>query len=259
MHCKSFLAAGIALLASTALVNAQTTSLGVGVGQSQSSSNSNSQSNSAGGSVQLRNNFQISSPGVTTNNNNARNRSSGSLRTTVPAVAPNLVASAVGTCLGSASIGIGATGWGFGAGSTVPDKNCDIRMFSEALMKVGQNAAATAVLCRNPEAYMAMTSVGLRCPILPDGYAIQGQAAGVQPYQVTYAPPPPVQRGRYVEREVAPAAVPVILPQSSPRVENVPNEKYAREQAEAKAAVARIDAEYKTAKAACVARGDRVC
>jgi hypothetical protein len=139
-----------------------------------------------------------------------RNRSSGSLRTTANAIAPQLVASAVGTCLGSVSSGVGATGFGFSFGTTVPDKSCDLRMFSEALLKVGQRNAATAVLCLDPNAYAAFQAVGIACPLVPAGYQVVGQPAGTQPYQLLPPEPEPAyapvryRKGKRIKTDVVP-------------------------------------------------------
>jgi hypothetical protein len=253
-----------ALIASTSLASAQ-----VGVGQAVSGSSSSAGAVSVsrggrggqggvgvgqGGSVRSSNTVNFNNGGRSAVENNTRYRSSGSLRTTSTAVAPQLVASAVGTCLGSAGIGIGATGWGFSAGTTIPDKNCDLRMFSEALLKTGQRVAATAILCRNAEAYLAMTSVGLRCPIVPDGYQVAAyQQPSVHPFQqqvvvtkASYAPAPTYDR------------VPVyVQPATSRRVE-APS-RYSHEQQQASLAAKRLEGEYSAAKKACQARGDRVC
>jgi hypothetical protein len=241
----------------------------IGIGQSQSQSSSASKAvsvsrggaggvgtatatggNARGGAARASNSLTFNSPSATNNRSDTRTRISGRQDTTANAIAPALVASAVGTCLGSTSAGVGITGFGASFGSTVQDRNCDLRMFSEALLKTGQRNAATAILCRNPDVYLAFTSVGVACPVLPDGYTVAGQQAGVQPYQVYQT----TTRGALVPRS---EVVPVSKGQYAPV--RVSNAQHDQEAAEAKAAAARIAAEYKTAKASCVANGGIVC
>lgn len=148
---------------------------GLGISTSGSSSN-------AGSSAGANNNLTFNNPAT------VHNKQSGSVRTSVPGIAPNLVASAVGTCLGSAGAGIGLTGVGLSFGSTYPDKNCDRRMYSASLLAVGQRNAATAILCKNLEVYQAFAAVGVNCPLLPDGYQVATPAAVAQVYAQPVAP-----------------------------------------------------------------------
>jgi hypothetical protein len=222
-------------------------------------------------------------PGQTTATNTiaTRTRSSGSLRTTANAFAPQLVASAVGTCLGSVSSGVGATGFGFSFGTTVPDKSCDLRMFSEALLKAGQRNAATAILCKDPNVYQAFTSVGITCPLVPDGYQVAGYPPGTQPYQVVpdgtvtgveYTAPVrrAVRRTSRRSTDVIPAGRTYIpAPQSMNAAQQVITagkidagamaERVNLEQAEATAAAARLREEYAREKEVCQMTGGVAC
>jgi hypothetical protein len=175
----------------------------IGVGQSASQSSAVSVSSAQGGNVTFNN------PASVTTSNFNRVRQSGSLRTTANAFAPQLTASAVNTCLGSTSFGIGVTGFGISGGSTHKDRECNLRMYSAMLLQLGQRDAAAAVLCHDPSVYNAFAAVGIRCPLVPDGYAVVGYPAGTQPYVLET--PAVVRKGR------------IVRPAESPSYEVVPN------------------------------------
>ena len=141
-----------------------TTNTGIGIGQASSNSASQAISGSSSG-VTINNPANVVSQGFN------RVRQSGSLRTTANAFAPQLAASAVGTCLGSTSLGFGITGFGLSGGSTHPDMPCNLRMYSAALLATGNKGAAAAVLCHDPHVYNAFAAVGVQCPLRPNGYA----------------------------------------------------------------------------------------
>ena len=86
------------------------------------------------------------------------------IRTTVPGIAPGLVAAGVHSCAGSSSVGVGATGWGFGLGSTYEMKECNRRAYAAALLGMGQNRAALDLICLNKEVRSALNATGVACP-----------------------------------------------------------------------------------------------
>jgi hypothetical protein len=158
-------------------VNANPTA--IGIGQASAGASSGSQAVSQSG-VTINNPANIVSQGFN------RVRQSGSLRTTANAFAPQLTSSAVGTCLGSTSFGIGLTGFGFSGGTTHPDMACNLRLYSQALLAVGAKAAAAAVLCYDPYVYNAYAGVGIPCPVMPNGY--RPVAAPIVAPRATYIP-----------------------------------------------------------------------
>lgn len=80
------------------------------------------------------------------------------------AIAPGLTASAVETCMGSASAGGSGSGWGFSFGTTYTDKACNLRLTARTLFSMGYRPAAAYVMCRDPDAAWAMAQSGLYCP-----------------------------------------------------------------------------------------------
>lgn len=86
------------------------------------------------------------------------------IKTTVPAFAPGLVAAGVHSCAGSTSAGVGATGWGFGFGSTYEMRECNRRAYAAALLGMGQNRAALDLICLNKEVRAALNATGVVCP-----------------------------------------------------------------------------------------------
>lgn len=86
------------------------------------------------------------------------------IRTTVPGIAPGLVAAGVHSCAGSSSVGVGATGWGFGLGSTYEMKECNRRAYAAALLGMGQNRAALDLICLNKEVRSVLNATGVACP-----------------------------------------------------------------------------------------------
>ncbi len=105
------------------------------------------------------------------------------IKTTVPAFAPGLVAAGVHSCAGSASVGVGATGWGLGIGSTYEMRECNRRAYAAALLGMGQNGAALDLICLNKEVRASLNATGVFCPS-------QGLAARTasQPRQARQAP-----------------------------------------------------------------------
>lgn len=86
------------------------------------------------------------------------------IKTTVPAFAPGLVAAGVHSCAGSTSVGVGATGWGLGFGSTYEMRECNRRAYAAALLGMGQNGAALDLICLNKEVRASLNATGVYCP-----------------------------------------------------------------------------------------------
>jgi len=109
------------------------------------------------------------------------NNSPDKIKTTVPAFAPGLVAAGVHSCAGSASVGVGATGWGLGIGSTYEMRECNRRAYAAALLGMGQNGAALDLICLNKEVRASLNATGVFCPS-------QGARSASAPRQVKQAP-----------------------------------------------------------------------
>jgi hypothetical protein len=86
------------------------------------------------------------------------------IASTASGIAPGLTAAGVHSCAGSASIGVGAVGWNFGAGTTYEMQECNRRAYAATLMGMGQNAAALALVCNNPEVQASLNMTGVVCP-----------------------------------------------------------------------------------------------
>lgn len=92
------------------------------------------------------------------------NVSPNKIKTTVPAFAPGLVAAGVHSCAGSVSVGVGATGWGAGFGSTYEMRECNRRAYAAALLGMGHRGAALDLICLNKEVRSALNATGVACP-----------------------------------------------------------------------------------------------
>ena len=69
-----------------------------------------------------------------------------------------------GICMGSISAGGSGAGFGLSFGSTVADKECQVRYNSIRLAQVGQDAAATVILCQVVSMRIALKQTGYECP-----------------------------------------------------------------------------------------------
>lgn len=141
----------VVLAATAQRAEAQTTALGVGQSASQSSAGALAGANSSNALI-------FNSPSHVTTNTRGR------IVQTVPGIGPALAASAVNTCLGSVSAGVGVTGLGLSFGSTYLEKHCEARMTGTLLNQMGAKQAGLLALCHNPMAYDAMAASGIRCP-----------------------------------------------------------------------------------------------
>ncbi|MBV2142346.1 hypothetical protein KUG47_02395 [Falsochrobactrum sp. TDYN1] len=125
------------------------------------------------------------------------------IKTSVPAFAPGLVAAGVHSCAGSTSVGVGATGWGFGFGSTYEMRECNRRAFAAALLGMGHKGAALDLICLNKEVRSSLNATGFVCPS-------QGVASRT-------AAPRPARRTLFASAstEEAPAVVPAAAPRAA--------------------------------------------
>lgn len=130
------------------------------------------------------------------------NTSPNRIRTTVPAISPGLVAAGVHSCAGSASAGFGATGWGFGIGSTYEMKECNRRAYASALAGLGHRSAALDLVCLNKEVRASLNATGIVCP--SQGVAARQVSYRTTPTAVASASVAPAPR---VQRASAPAPV----------------------------------------------------
>lgn len=97
-------------------------------------------------------------------NDGGTTRTKGRLATTASAIAPGLTAAGVHSCAGSTSAAGGGTGFGFSFGTTYEMQECNRRAYAATLMGMGQNAAALALVCNNPEVQNALNLTGVTCP-----------------------------------------------------------------------------------------------
>ena len=74
------------------------------------------------------------------------------------------LAASTGTCLGSASGGVQATGVGLSFGTTTLDDGCDARFDASALNALGLRMAAVARLCQRDGNRDAIEAAGGKCP-----------------------------------------------------------------------------------------------
>lgn len=139
---------------------------GLGIGQSQSQS---------GAAAFAGNQLIFNQPGLVTT------KQKGRVDTTASALAPALAASAVETCLGSRSAGVGVTGLGLSFGSTYLEEGCESRAVAKLLAQMGAKREAVTALCANPIAYDSLVSNGFACPFgRGNHYAAPAAPAQVQ-------------------------------------------------------------------------------
>lgn len=175
---KLFLAALVAFSPVVLAPHAAKAQTGLGVGISGSQS---------GAAAQAISGIQINNPGF------VQTKQKGRVDTTANALAPALAASAVNTCLGSWSLGVGVTGLGLSGGSTYLENHCEARLTATLLAQMGAKPAAVNALCANPIAYDALTASGYRCPFGKGNHfaaqpAVQPVAVAARPAQPYTAP-----------------------------------------------------------------------
>src|SRR5574337_677504 len=140
--------------------------IGIGLAGATASSRSNASASAAARQAQGQQQGQIQGQGQSQSVKNGGNSSvtvtQDVPRQTASAYAPALAASN-GTCLGSASGGVQAPGFGFSAGSTKLDEGCDRRYNAQELARLGYTAAATALMCQDAGVAKAMETAGTPC------------------------------------------------------------------------------------------------
>ena len=99
---------------------------------------------------------------------------------TASGIAPGLTAAGVHSCAGSASLGMAATGFNFGIGSTYEMQECNRRAYAATLADLGMSGAALALICNNPEVQGALNQTGVVCPQQKAAMAAAQQAAAQQ-------------------------------------------------------------------------------
>ena len=145
------LTAFVCLFAAPALAQ-NTTATGTGTAVSGSQSASGSVAVAKGG-----NNLTINNPANTTQE--IRSSGSTSVKTVPTAISPSLAAAGLETCLGSASGGVSAMGFGLSGGSTMTDEGCQARLDSRTLWAMGLKGAAVARLCKRIDIYNSMPDI----------------------------------------------------------------------------------------------------
>jgi hypothetical protein len=124
-------------------------------------------SQSASGAVAVSGSGNNSSSALTINNppqpstttQNVRTSGTSSIKTVPTAVSPALAAAGLETCLGSASGGVSALGFGVSGGSTMTDEGCQARLDSRTLWAMGLKGAAVARLCKRIDIYNSMPDI----------------------------------------------------------------------------------------------------
>jgi len=152
------LTAFVCLLSAPALAQ-NTTATGTGTAVSGSQS--------AAGAVAVAGSGNNSSSALTINNpvqpttttQNIRTSGTSSVKTVPTAVSPALAAAGLETCLGSASGGVSALGFGVSGGSTMTDEGCQARLDSRTLWAMGLKGAAVARLCKRVDIYNSMPDI----------------------------------------------------------------------------------------------------
>jgi hypothetical protein len=122
--------------------------------------NDNGNGNSGVGSGNGNGNGNGNGSGNTTAVNLNNNR-----RNAPPVTAPSLAAAGIETCLGSNSVGGSGPGFGVTIAGTVPDRSCNLRLFSRTLYNLGYRNAATQILCNDPDVAAALAIEGVRCNV----------------------------------------------------------------------------------------------
>lgn len=91
--------------------------------------------------------------------------SRGNRRYAPPVTAPSLAAAGIETCLGSNSVGGSGSGFGVTIAGTVPDRPCNLRLFSRTLYNLGYRTAATQILCNDPDVAAALAIEDVHCNV----------------------------------------------------------------------------------------------
>lgn len=143
-------------------------------------------SQSASGAVAVAGSGNNSSSALTINNppqpstttQNIRTSGTSSVKTVPTAVSPALAAAGLETCLGSASGGVSALGFGVSGGSTMTDEGCQARLDSRTLWAMGLKGAAVARLCKRIDIYNSMPDICERYRPVPAPVGVVLDARG---------------------------------------------------------------------------------
>ena len=85
-------------------------------------------------------------------------------RTPPTASAPNIVLNNQDVCSYPASAAVQTQIFGFAAGTTVRDKNCERLKLAKAIWLMGMKIAGVALLCQDKRVFEAMEMAGTPCP-----------------------------------------------------------------------------------------------
>lgn len=156
------------------LVGAAGLGIGTGTASSSSSSAAGALSGSISGSISGSRSNATTGPSsaasTATNQGNAQqqiiNYNTPATQTikNVPNIyAPGLAAAGSEVCLGSASAGGGAAGFGLTIGGTIVDRECQLRLNARTLATLGYVAAARETMCLDADVRQAMAAAGTPC------------------------------------------------------------------------------------------------
>ena len=73
-----------------------------------------------------------------------------------------------GTCMGVVSGSVAVSGFGVAGGGSVNDEECQLRYNSVRLEELGQDEAATQIMCMIPAAKQALEVAGFQCKLGAD-------------------------------------------------------------------------------------------
>jgi len=79
-------------------------------------------------------------------------------------ISPSLTTTLSDTCMGSASVGVSAVGFGVTGGMTMVDEACVRRLDSREFRAMGMNDVALALLCQSEANRKAVEATGRFCP-----------------------------------------------------------------------------------------------
>jgi len=116
-----------------------------------------------------------------------------------PSVSGPPLVSSNDTCMGSASGGVNAPGFGLSLGKTYTDANCVMLKNSRELWNMGMKAAALALMCNDAGNKEALELTGFICPQTKRDQAVKAQAASAN------EPTDPIVRKRMGLPELASA------------------------------------------------------
>lgn len=143
-------------------------------GQSVNNTVSISMPESSNGSGSGTNALQAAGAG-TTSSENVNYTGSYTVKTAPPVAAPALTTTLSDTCMGSVSLGLSLTGFGFSGGTTMVDQACVRRLDAREFRAMGMNDVALALLCQSNANRHAVEAAGRACPTAPTPIASVGK------------------------------------------------------------------------------------